>query len=93
MPNWQEDKGINGSKKPKWLTPAINQLAADIMGKINQTAAVSGMSICAICLLSAKKYVMAECELEQVIDHFLKLLRDALYSQLVTLPKITGKSA
>jgi hypothetical protein len=36
---------------------------------------------------------MAECELEQVIDHFLKLLRDALYSQLVTLPKITGKSA
>ena len=93
MPNWQEDQGINGSKKPKWLTPAINKLAADIMGKINQTAAVSGMSICAICLLSAKKHVMAECELEQVIDHFLKLLRDALYSQLVTLPKITGKSA
>jgi glycerol-3-phosphate O-acyltransferase len=49
------------------------------------------MSICAICLLSAKKHAMAQSELEQAIDHFLELLRDVPYSELATLPKITGK--
>ena len=91
VPNWREDQEKNGDKKPKWLTPVVNELATDVMGRINQTAAVSGMSICAICLLSAKNHAMAESELEQGIDHFLELLRDAPYSELATLPKITGK--
>jgi len=91
VPNWREDQEKNDDKKPKWLTPVVNELATDVMGRINQTAAVSGMSICAICLLSAKKHAMAESELEQAIDHLLELLRDAPYSKLATLPKITGK--
>ena len=91
VPNWRDEQENNGDKKPKWLTPVVNELATDVMGRINQTAAVSGMSICAICLLSAKKHAMAQPELEQAIDHFLELLREAPYSQLATLPKITGK--
>jgi glycerol-3-phosphate O-acyltransferase len=91
VPNWREDQENNSDKKPKWLTPVVNDLATDVMGRINQTAAVSGMSICAICLLSAKKHAMAQSELEQAIDHFLELLRDVPYSELATLPKITGK--
>ncbi len=91
VPNWRDEQENNGDKKPKWLTPVVNDLATDVMGRINQTAAVSGMSICAICLLSAKKHAMAQSELEQAIDHFLELLRDAPYSELATLPKISGK--
>jgi glycerol-3-phosphate O-acyltransferase len=91
VPNWREVQENNYDKKPKWLTPVVNDLATDVMSRINQTAAVSGMSICAICLLSAKKHAMAQTELEQAIDHFLELLRDAPYSELATLPKISGK--
>ena len=91
VPNWRDEQENNSDKKPKWLTPVVNELATDVMGRINQTAAVSGMSICAICLLSAKKHAMAQSELEQAIDHFLELLRDAPYSELATLPKISGK--
>jgi glycerol-3-phosphate O-acyltransferase len=91
MPNWRDEHENNSGKKPKWLTPVVNELATDVMDRINQTAAVSGMSICAICLLSAKKHAMAQSELEQAIDHFLELLRDAPYSKLATLPKISGQ--
>tara|TARA_B110000902_G_scaffold55180_1_gene64258 strand:+ start:1259 stop:3694 length:2436 start_codon:yes stop_codon:yes gene_type:complete len=91
VPNWRDAQENNSDKKPTWLTPVVNNLATDVMGRINQTAAVSGMSICAICLLSAKKHAMAQSELEQAIDHFLELLREAPYSQLATLPKISGK--
>jgi glycerol-3-phosphate O-acyltransferase len=44
-----------------------------------------------MCLLSAKKHAMAQSELIQAIDHFLELLRDAPYSELATLPKISGE--
>ena len=90
-PDWRDEQENNSDKKPKWLTPVVNELANDVMGRINQAAAVSGMSICAICLLSAKKHAMAQSELEQAIDHFIELLNDAPYSELATLPKISGK--
>ncbi|MFT6991747.1 MAG: glycerol-3-phosphate O-acyltransferase [Paraglaciecola sp.] len=91
VPNWRDEQENHADKKPKWLTPVVNELATDVMSRINQTAAVSGMSICSICLLSAKKHAMTQSELEQAIDHFLELLRDAPYSELATLPKISGK--
>ena len=91
VPNWRDEQDSHGDKKPKWLTPVVNELANDVMSRINHTAAVSGMSICAMCLLSAKKHTMVQSELEQAIDHFLELLRDAPYSELATVPKISGK--
>ena len=91
IPNWRDEQEKSGDKKPTWLTPVVNLLATDVMSRINQTAAVSGMSICAMCLLSAKKHAMAQSELIQAIDHFLELLRDAPYSELATLPKISGE--
>jgi glycerol-3-phosphate O-acyltransferase len=91
IPNWREEQEKTADKKPTWLTPVVNELATEVMGRINQTAAMSGMSICAMCLLSAKKHAMAQSELEQAIDHFLELLRDAPYSELATLPKVSGK--
>jgi glycerol-3-phosphate O-acyltransferase len=90
-PDWRNEQENNSDKKPQWLTPVVNELANDVMSRINQAAAVSGMSLCAICLLSAKKHAMAQSELEQAIDHFLELLNDAPYSELATLPKISGK--
>ncbi|WP_299081458.1 glycerol-3-phosphate 1-O-acyltransferase PlsB [uncultured Paraglaciecola sp.] len=91
QPNWRDEQDNNSDKKPQWLTPVVNTLATDVMSRINQAAAVSGMAICAMCLLSAKKHAMTQSELEQAIDHFLELLRDTPYSELATLPNISGK--
>lgn len=91
MPSWRDEQKSHSDKKPQWLTPVVNNLATEVMSRINQAAAISGMSICAICLLSAKKHAMAESELEQAIEHFLELLRDAPFSELATLPQISAK--
>lgn len=90
VPDWRDVAEGEEDKKPSWLTPTVNQLALEVMERINQTAAISGMSLCALCLLSAKKRAMSQSELEQAIDDYLKLLRESPYSHLVSMPNLTG---
>jgi glycerol-3-phosphate O-acyltransferase len=89
--NWREDANVDPDKKPSWLTPTVNVLANSVMLRINEAAAISGMSLCATCLLSAEKHAMAEAELVQSIDDFLTLLGQAPYSTEATLPSIDGE--
>ncbi|MCF2950277.1 glycerol-3-phosphate 1-O-acyltransferase PlsB [Paraglaciecola aquimarina] len=91
-PNWRDFKDQDQDKKPQWLTPLVNELATDVMAKINQAAAISGMSICATCLLAAKKHAIPQAELEQAIDHYLELLKNSPYSDLATIPQMSGKA-
>lgn len=90
VPDWREAQLDDPDKKPTWLTPTVNQLAHEVMIRINQSAAVSGMSLCALCLLSAKKRAMSQSELEQAIDDYLMLLKTSPYSEQVTMPELTG---
>ncbi|GAC31222.1 glycerol-3-phosphate 1-O-acyltransferase PlsB [Paraglaciecola polaris] len=92
VPDWRDAQSLAADKKPRWLTPTVNTLANDVMGRINQAAAVSGMSLCAMCLLSAKKHAMAQDELERAIDDYLALLKAAPYSDLSTIPPTDGKA-
>jgi glycerol-3-phosphate O-acyltransferase len=89
--NWREETDADPEKKPSWLTPTVNVLANSVMLRINEAAAISGMSLCATCLLSAEKHAMAEVELVQTIDDFLALLSLAPYSTEATLPSIGGE--
>ncbi|WP_166422529.1 glycerol-3-phosphate 1-O-acyltransferase PlsB [Paraglaciecola sp. 20A4] len=92
QPDWRDAQSAETDKKPRWLTPVVNTLANDVMGRINQAAAVSGMSLCAMCLLSAKKHAMAQDELERAIDDYLALLKLAPYSELSSAPQSNGKA-
>lgn len=91
VPDWRDAQALDPDKKPSWLTPTVNSLANEIMTRINQASAISGMSLCALCLLSAKKRAMSRTDLEQAIDDFLELLRLSPYSHLTTLPQMSGK--
>ncbi|MEP2652454.1 MAG: glycerol-3-phosphate 1-O-acyltransferase PlsB, partial [Paraglaciecola sp.] len=89
-PDWRDEQQANTDKKPQWLTPVVNNLATEIMGRINQAAAVNGMALCSLCLLSSNKHAMARSELETAIDHFMTLLKGSPFSELVTIPECTG---
>ncbi|MFT4941352.1 MAG: glycerol-3-phosphate O-acyltransferase [Paraglaciecola sp.] len=91
VPDWRDAQAVDDDKKPRWLTPVVNTLANDVMGRINQAAAVNGMSLCAICLLSANKHAMAKNELELAMDHFIQLLGAVPFSTLTTLPATCGE--
>lgn len=88
--DWRHDLEKAPDKKPAWLTPTVNELANQVMLRINQAAAISGMSLCALCLLSAKKRAMPEQELIQTIDDYLALLRTAPFSEQATMPDVNG---
>jgi glycerol-3-phosphate O-acyltransferase len=87
VPDWRETKEEDPSKKPVWLTPTVNALASRIMNRINQAAAVNGVALSALCLLSAKKHVMTKEELIQTVEHYQQLLKQAPYSKLATFPE------
>ncbi|MEP1385035.1 MAG: glycerol-3-phosphate 1-O-acyltransferase PlsB [Paraglaciecola sp.] len=89
-PDWRDDQQANIDKKPQWLTPVVNSLATEVMSRINQAAAVNGMALCSLCLLSSNKHAMSRIELETAIDHFVSLLKCSPYSELVTIPEGTG---
>ena len=91
VPDWRELQQANPDSKPQWLNPVVNQLATNVMERINQAAAISGMSLCALCLLSAKKHAMTEDELILAIEHLLALLSKSPYSELASFPTISGK--
>ncbi|MFT4937995.1 MAG: glycerol-3-phosphate O-acyltransferase [Paraglaciecola sp.] len=92
VPDWRVGQQDPPDKKPLWLTPVVNELATNVMERINQAAAVNGMALCAMCLLSAEKHAMAETELELAIEHFIQLLNSAPYSHLSTLPEVDAKT-
>ena len=61
------------------------------MVRINQSAATSGMALCAMSLLSAKKSAMSRDDLIRAVDDNLTLLKAAPFSDMVSLPDLSGK--
>jgi glycerol-3-phosphate O-acyltransferase len=89
-PQWREEKGRLYDKKPSWLTPVVNDLAENIMTRINTNAAINGMALVSLCLLSSKTHIMGEQELRSAIERFLELQRKAPFSKDITIPDLSA---
>ena len=92
VPEWRDAVSQEPDKKPAWLTPTVNELANTVMLNVNKAAAVNGMALTALCLLSSKTRAMSEGELVQAIDDYLSLLKTAPYSSDATLPEQDAKA-
>ncbi len=90
VPHWRDCRDAEPEKKPAWLTPAVNELAGQVMESINRTAAINGMALTSLCMLSSKTYTMSEGELHQSLDDFLKLMRQAPFSKDATVPDLSA---
>ncbi|WP_218353618.1 glycerol-3-phosphate 1-O-acyltransferase PlsB [Alteromonas lipotrueiana] len=86
IPDWRETLPKDPDKKPTWLTPMVNDLANEVMLRINRSAAINGMALSALCLLSAKNKTMSESELTHALGNFLNLLRNVPFSNDATIP-------
>lgn len=90
VPNWRECRDAEPEKKPAWLTPAVNILANDVMTRINRAAALNGMALISLCLLSSKTQTMSEAELEQAMGDFIDLFKQAPFSGDATIPEASA---
>ncbi|XOV80114.1 MAG: glycerol-3-phosphate 1-O-acyltransferase PlsB [Aestuariibacter sp.] len=91
QPNWRADVAKLEDKKPSWLTPTVNELGLNILCRINQAAAVSGMGLTSLCLLGAEKRAMSKEELILTMEHFLALLKTAPYSDKSSFPPVSAE--
>ena len=92
VPDWRETLPADPEKKPNWLTPLVNDLAHEVMLRINRNAAINGMALISLCLLSSKTQTMTEKELVRVMDNYLALLRSAPYSDDATIPASNART-
>ncbi|GEA09732.1 glycerol-3-phosphate 1-O-acyltransferase PlsB [Alteromonas sp. KUL49] len=92
VPDWRDCREDDADKKPTWLTPAVNELANNVMTNINTAAALNGMALTSLCLLSSKTQTMSERELEQALQDFMHLFNEVPYSADATIPDVSART-
>ncbi|PSU49777.1 glycerol-3-phosphate 1-O-acyltransferase [Photobacterium frigidiphilum] len=92
VPTWHDDIDPIEPQKPSWLNPVVNDLAVKMMTHINDAAATNALTLCALALLSSRQRALSREELEQQIDSYLQILRNASYSSQCTMPDEDAKT-
>lgn len=83
-PQWREH--IGQEDKPQWLGDTVGKLAEQLMTRINSAAAVNGLTLSAVALLSSERHALTRDELEAQIATYLTLLRQVPYGPFNTIP-------
>ena len=85
VPDWKSAINPHTPAKPDWLNPAVADIAHTVMLRINQAAAVNSITLLATCLLAQPQHLLAERQLLQQMDLYLRMLRQVPYHNNVTI--------
>jgi glycerol-3-phosphate O-acyltransferase len=89
-PEWRHAGPDEAEPRAGWLEGVVGDLAERINIEINAAAAVTPISLVAMAVLATPRQALAEMELKQQIELYQRLLRDAPYGPLVTIPAENG---
>ncbi|WP_342221789.1 glycerol-3-phosphate 1-O-acyltransferase PlsB [Candidatus Fukatsuia endosymbiont of Tuberolachnus salignus] len=89
IPQWRESIDPIEAPRPSWLTSVVNDLASQIMVRINNAAAANAMNLCSTALLASRQRSLARGQLLEQLDCYLQLLRYVPYAHDVTVPDKT----
>jgi glycerol-3-phosphate O-acyltransferase len=68
------------------MASTVNQLAELLMTRINDAAAVNGLTLSALALLAAERHALTRDELQAQLNTYLDLLKQVPYSPHSTMP-------
>lgn len=88
VPNWRNSIQENGLARPEWLHDTVNLLSDEIIMNLNASAAVNGLNLSALALLSVGKHKLSLKKLAEVINFYLMLLKNSNLN--IALPEIPG---
>lgn len=88
-PGWR-DSPTDTEQRPPWLSPLVDQLGQQIMGRINEATHVNAINLLAVILLTTRKLAMGRDDLLEQLELYLDLLGHCHYSDRITF---TDKSA
>src|SRR5277367_3128336 len=89
-PEWRRTGLGDVEPRAGWLEGVVDDLAARINIEINAAAAVTPISLVAMAILATPRQALAEMELKQQLELYQRLLRQAPYGPLVTIPAASG---
>ncbi|MBD1391139.1 glycerol-3-phosphate 1-O-acyltransferase PlsB [Neiella sp. HB171785] len=77
-------------ERPSWLSDAVSTLAQRSMTEVNNAAAINGLTLAAMAILSNDNRAMSERSLALFLNSCLELSRLASYHQNTTVPQEDG---
>ncbi|MDX1451575.1 MAG: glycerol-3-phosphate 1-O-acyltransferase PlsB [Oleiphilaceae bacterium] len=89
QPDWKQNKG-GDDFKPDWLPEVVDELALEIVTRINQAAAINPINLLAIVLLSTQRHAMDARVLANLMTAFADLLKQMPYSDYMSFPEGDG---
>jgi glycerol-3-phosphate O-acyltransferase len=89
-PNWRGAAREDTESPPEWINDAVGDLAARINIEINAAAAVTPINLVAMAILATPRQAFPEVDLMRQVELYQRLLRDAPYGPLVTIPSDSG---
>ena len=88
-PDWRSRAAEDDARVP-WVNTAVDQLATEIMRRINAAATVTPVNLLAVTLLATAKHTLPETDLVRQLDLYRLLLLKCPYSHRVTVTELTG---
>ncbi|MDU3719133.1 MAG: glycerol-3-phosphate 1-O-acyltransferase PlsB, partial [Klebsiella michiganensis] len=86
VPDWRESIDPIEAVRPSWLTPTVNNIASDLMVRINNAGAANAMNLCCTALLASRQRSLTREQLTEQLECYLALLRNVPYSADATTP-------
>ncbi len=87
--DWRE-RGVDAEGRAPWVSSVVDELALQVMRRINAAAAVTPIGLLAMSLLAMPRQAMAEADLQRQVELYLALLREAPYDSRVTVAAESG---
>lgn len=89
-PGWRNE-AIGAEARPDWLPQAVDELAREVVTRINSSVAVNPVTMVATVLLATERLAMDERQLAGMMDNYVALLKSHPYADTVTLPEGNGR--
>lgn len=90
VPQWQEAIDPIEVQRPSWLTPTVQDIAMNIMVRINNSAAANAMNLCSTALLASRQRALTRKQMEEQLECYLQILRNVPYATDITVPNKTA---
>jgi len=92
VPEWRESIDPIEAIRPAWLTPTVNNIAEDLMVRINNAGAANAMNLCCTALLASRQRSLTREQLTEQLECYLQLMRNVPYSPDSTVPTVTASA-
>lgn len=75
VPNWRQDIDPTGRVRPAWLHETVDNMAHEIIVKLNDSATINGINLCALAIMNDDDHTMSLRVLRRTLQLFLTVLK------------------